>query len=167
MRVRLLIHIFIASAIGVPNATMKWKYYWRDIIKQHRVMIHGWPSDIPIGNLSDVATSFPILEQLHDMWSNGSIGFRALSEGEFQDLEKERLKDVQDGKIIPPARKSRSNKGTKRREKMSRASGVNSSSGEETGDGGDRDRPTHASHGRRRVAVDDGEDSNEGIADGL
>lgn len=102
-------------------------------------MIHGWPSDIPIGNLSDVATSFPILEQLHEMWSSGSIGFRALSEEEFRDLEKERLKDVQEGRIIPPARKTRSNKGKKRQGKKSRASGVDSSSEEEAGNASDRD----------------------------
>ena len=55
------------EATGMPGATMKWKYYWRDIVKHLHVVLEGWPADIPMGNLSDIATSQPILQQLHDM----------------------------------------------------------------------------------------------------
>src|ERR1700690_958902 len=95
---------------------MRWKFYWRDVVKNHLVLIEGCPTDIPFGNLSDVATSFPTLERLQKLWTDGTIHFRNLTEDEFKQLDDERLKQIDDGEINEPEpRKTRSDKGKRSR----------------------------------------------------
>jgi hypothetical protein len=106
----------VAEAIGIPTATMKWKFYWRDIVRQHRVIIDGWPTDIPLGNISDVATSLPALERLHYSWSTGTTKFRPIDDAELQMLETERQQNIESGKENEPEpRKVRCDKGIKRK----------------------------------------------------
>jgi hypothetical protein len=104
----------LAEAIGVSKAEMKWTHYWRDIVKLHLVIIEGWPEDIPFGNLSEVATSMPKLESLQRKWKQGTIHFRKLTEAEFQQLDEERDKQIENGEVEVVTRKSRSDKGKKR-----------------------------------------------------
>jgi len=107
----------------MPGATMKWKYYWRDIVKHLHVVLEGWPADIPMGNLSDIATSQPILQRLHNMWSNKEIVFHPVDDSELQELEKKRQLRIQQGEITPPEpRKIRTDKGKKRQAAAGRSS---------------------------------------------
>jgi hypothetical protein len=94
---------------------MKWKFYWRDIVSKYLVMLEGWPSNIPMANLSEVATSFPILEQLQHLWNTGEMRFRQLTEDEFQELDEARNRKIANGEVnLPLPRKIRSDKGKNR-----------------------------------------------------
>lgn len=81
---------------------MRWKFYWRDIVKKYLVKIAGWPSDIPFGNLGDIAMSLPILERLQRLWNDGTIHFEAITEGEFTKLDEERYRQIEHGEINAP-----------------------------------------------------------------
>ena len=81
---------------------MKWKFYWRDIVSKYLVMLEGWPSNIPMANLSEVATSFPILEQLQHLWNTGEMRFRQLTEDEFQELDEARNRKIANGEVNLP-----------------------------------------------------------------
>jgi hypothetical protein len=106
----------LAAAIRESKATMRWKFYWRDIIQKYLVIIEGWPANIPMGNLSDVATSLPILERLEKLWADGTIHFRQLTEEEFLKLNEERSRRIENGELdAPTPRKIRSDKGAKRK----------------------------------------------------
>ena len=95
---------------------MKWKFYWRDIVSKYCVRIVRWPSDIPLGNLSDVATLLPVLECLQRLWSTEKITFQALSEDEFHKLDEECNNEIENGDVdLPAPRKIRSDKGKKRK----------------------------------------------------
>jgi hypothetical protein len=100
---------------------MVWKNYWCDIVARHRVIIEGWPEDVLFGNLSDVATSLPILEKLHCNWKSGKTYFCVLDDGEFEGLDKEHVKKVVNGDEEIPVRKTRRDKGVKRPRKGSAA----------------------------------------------
>jgi hypothetical protein len=82
---------------------MVWKNYWRDIVARYRVIIEGWPDGVLFGNLSDVATSLPILEKLRCHWKSGKTYFRVLDDDEFQALDKEHMKKVANGDEEVPA----------------------------------------------------------------
>ena len=95
---------------------MKWKFYWRDIVSKYHVMIEGWPLEIPLGNLSDVATSLPVLERLRHLWNTDKITFRSLNDAEFQKLDEQHSVEIENGEVNPPVpRKIRSDKGKKRK----------------------------------------------------
>ncbi|CCM02665.1 uncharacterized protein FIBRA_04769 [Fibroporia radiculosa] len=66
-------------------ATMHYATYWRDIVVRYRVMIDGWPQDIPFKNLSNISNN-GILDRLLQGWQSGGIHFRRISDAEFASL---------------------------------------------------------------------------------
>jgi hypothetical protein len=112
----------ISLVVVAPESKgMVWKNYWRDIVAWHRVIIEGWLEDVLLGNLSDVATSLPILEKFRCNWKSGKTYFHVLDDGEFEGLDKEHAKKVANGDEEIPAQKMRCDKGVKRPRKGSAA----------------------------------------------
>jgi hypothetical protein len=94
---------------------MKWKFYWRDIVSKYLVMLEGWPSNIPMANLSEITTSFRILEQLQRLWNTGEMRFCQLTEVKFQELDEAHNRKIANGEVnLPLPRKIWSNKGENR-----------------------------------------------------
>jgi hypothetical protein len=107
--------IYAAEATGEPTAEMKWKNYWRDIVRKHQVVVTGWPEEIPFANLSDFSNSLTTLESLLRKWECGTIHWKSISNDEFTRLDKERDRQIEAGEIEEPTRRQRSDKGSKKR----------------------------------------------------
>jgi hypothetical protein len=99
---------------GDATAKMKWKNYFMEVVAKYLVVIEGWPAELPFGNLSDVVTSLPALENIHHLWLSGGIHFRTIGDDEFNTISKERDDQVRRGEIPLDSRKTRSDKGKKR-----------------------------------------------------
>ena len=55
----------------------------RDVVARYKVRIEGWPlGDVSFKNLSDVP-NLPKLELLLSGFRNGTIGFRAITDDEY------------------------------------------------------------------------------------
>ena len=94
---------------------MHWKHYWRNIIVRYHVLIEGWPDNIPFKNLSEVSSSLPALESLLRKLEAGKVYWKAISDGEFKDMEAARKAGLDDGTVVPPTPcHTRSDKGKKR-----------------------------------------------------
>jgi hypothetical protein len=94
---------------------MQWKYYWRDVVKKHRVIVRGWPDDIPFANLSDISSALPTLEALLRKWEHGTVVWELLTDEAFKELNEQRDMDIESGIVDEPSRrKERKDKGTKR-----------------------------------------------------
>jgi hypothetical protein len=101
---------FIASAqlhtehvTDDPDMHMHWKNYWQNVVKKYRVIIEGWPANIPFASLSDVSVPLPNLETLLRQWQSGKIYWRELTASEFKKLNKETDDKLESGEIQPPA----------------------------------------------------------------
>ena len=106
--------------VNDAKAEMRWKFYWRDVVERYRVVIKGWPDNIPFANLSVVSSGVPALETLLRKLESGAIYWQSISEEEFADLTKQRNTDIENGVVaVPDSRKQRSDKGTKRARKQS------------------------------------------------
>jgi hypothetical protein len=107
-----------------PNVRMQWKLYWRNVVKRYKVVIDGWPADIPFKNLSDMTNSTADLEGLLRKWMTGATHWRNLSEEEFRQMEKDWDEEIEAGNIDEPSRRRRSDHGKKRsrNDKSQRAS---------------------------------------------
>jgi hypothetical protein len=111
---------------------MKWKNYWQDIVKEHRVVIEGWPNDIAFGNLSKVAMSIPALERLQMLWETEQISFRSIGDEEFRKLERERKERIENGEEIEQTRKVRRDAGRTRKGSSAAKSRAHIDSGDES-----------------------------------
>lgn len=94
---------------------MQWAQYHRNIIRRYQVAIDGWPEDIPFANLSDVSSSLPQLELLLRRWKSGAIHWKELSDDEVEELQEKRDKQLENGEIEARTRRTRSDKGKKRK----------------------------------------------------
>ena len=92
---------------------MQWAYYWSAVVRPYKVKLEGWPSDIPFGNLSDVATSLPTLEKLSRLLKKGQLHWKALTDAELDELEDKRNGQIEAGQIVERVRQPRSDKGKK------------------------------------------------------
>jgi hypothetical protein len=66
---------------------MEWKYYWRNVVWRYKVVIEGWPDNVPFCNLSDATSSLPDLEGLFQWWCNGKAYWKAITDRELRDLD--------------------------------------------------------------------------------
>ncbi|KAG2738373.1 hypothetical protein P692DRAFT_20851675 [Suillus brevipes Sb2] len=98
-----------------PDAKMQWAQYWRNVVKRYSVIIEGWPEQIPFANLSTVSSSLPELEMLLRKWRSGAIYWKRLTPEELERMDEERDKGIEDGAIVEKRRRTRSDKGKKRR----------------------------------------------------
>jgi hypothetical protein len=94
---------------------MQWVHYWRNIVQRYLVICEGWPDDIPFENLSKVSSGVTRLETLLRQWKSGDIYWRQLEAQEFQQLLDERNKKLDSGEVVERSRRTRSDKGKKRR----------------------------------------------------
>jgi hypothetical protein len=99
--------------VGDPKAKMQWKMYFQNIISRYRVVMEGWPSTIPIMNLSDTSSSQPQLEMLQYKWEMDLTYWKKLTDEEFQVLRQQRNTEIESGKIIEPTRRPHSDIGAK------------------------------------------------------
>ena len=98
---------------------MQWAQYHRNIVRRYQVAIDGWPEDIPIANLSDVSSSLSQLELLLRRWKSGAIHWKMLSDEEVEELQEKRDKQLENGEIEARTRRTRSDKGKKRKHHLS------------------------------------------------
>ncbi|KAG2112367.1 uncharacterized protein F5147DRAFT_771432 [Suillus discolor] len=66
-----------------------------------KVIIEGWPTNIPFTNLSQVSSTLPYLEMLLWKWRSTAIKWRQLDDEEFQELLKERNEKLENGEAWP------------------------------------------------------------------
>jgi hypothetical protein len=100
---------------GDNTARMEWKHYWRNVVQRHRVMIEGWPENIPFRNLSDGCSSLTDLETLRRKWCSGSIYWKQITEHELDGMDRDRDARIERGEEEAPApRRRRSDYGKKR-----------------------------------------------------
>ncbi|PCH44528.1 hypothetical protein WOLCODRAFT_139056 [Wolfiporia cocos MD-104 SS10] len=74
---------------GDDVAVMRYNTYWKDIVTRYRVVIQGWPQDVPFRNLSDVS-NLGKLDILLQGWQSGTIRFRHITDEEYEFLSAER-----------------------------------------------------------------------------
>jgi hypothetical protein len=102
------------EAVKNTSVKMQWRFYWRDVVKKFRVIIRGWPDDIPFANLSDISSALPILGALLRKWQQGTIFWESISDEEFGKLDKQRDIDIEGSSVEDPGpRKERKDKGKK------------------------------------------------------
>ena len=103
---------------GDNSACMEWKYYWRNVVQRYKVVIEGWPGNVPFRNLSDATSSLPDLEGLLQRWRNGKAYWKAITDRELRDLDVDREAQIENGDLnVPPPRWRRSDAGKKRQQK--------------------------------------------------
>jgi len=105
----------IGEVTGDSRAKMQWAYYFRNIVQRYQVMIEGWPDSVPFGNLSTVSSALPALEMLLRKWELGTIHWKTLSDEEFETVRREHEEKLESGEIEDRHRRTRSDKGTKRK----------------------------------------------------
>ncbi|KAG1869472.1 hypothetical protein DFJ58DRAFT_855880 [Suillus subalutaceus] len=114
-QIRSEINQALREKTGVPDATMHWAQYWRNVVKRYSVIIEGWPKNIPFVNLSTASSALPDLEMLLRKWRSKAIKWKCLTEEELDTMEKERDDGIGNGAIKETHRRLRSDKGKKRR----------------------------------------------------
>ncbi|KAG2114527.1 hypothetical protein DEU56DRAFT_748933 [Suillus clintonianus] len=96
------------------NAKMHWANYFRNVIQRYKVVIEGWPANIPFVNLSQASSALPDLEMIRRKWESRAICWREIDDEEFQQLLEERNEKLESGEITDHRRRTRSDKGKKR-----------------------------------------------------
>jgi hypothetical protein len=147
---------------------MEWKHYWRNVVKRYKVVIEGWPNNIPFRNLSDASSSLPDLETLLRKWRSGKIFWKVVTDNELKELDSNRDTQIESGDLeVPAPRRRRSDYGRKHRGKPtddapkkhckpSRRMVVDSDEEEEPTD----DAPRKRRKSRRTVVDSDEEDKS-------
>ncbi|KIK32734.1 hypothetical protein CY34DRAFT_27164 [Suillus luteus UH-Slu-Lm8-n1] len=105
----------LRTITGNPRANMQWTHYFRNIVQRYQVMIVGWPDNIPFGNLSKVSSSLSELERLFDMWDKHVTCWKTVTDEEFAKMYEERNEELESGQIEDIRRRTRSDKGKKRK----------------------------------------------------
>ncbi|KAF8128112.1 hypothetical protein EV363DRAFT_1400615 [Boletus edulis] len=93
---------------------MQWTAYFHNIMLHYRVAIEGWPSTVPLANLSEALSSLPQLEMLECKWEMGLTHWKKMSPEQFEALKQEWDEKIKSGKIVEQTRYTRLDKGTKR-----------------------------------------------------
>ncbi|KAG1792380.1 hypothetical protein EV424DRAFT_1280151, partial [Suillus variegatus] len=96
------------------NAKMHWANYFRNVVQRYKVVIEGWPANIPFVNLSQASSALPDLEMIRRKWESRAICWREIDDEEFQQLLEERNEKLESGEITDHRRRTRSDKGKKR-----------------------------------------------------
>ena len=97
---------------------MKHKLYHEKIVQHHHVMLMGWPQNILFKNLGECSSSLQELQSLLEKLLNGQMYWKTITEDELNELEDEHKKQIEDGKITPPApHRCHSNYGRKKKRK--------------------------------------------------
>ncbi|GBE86740.1 predicted protein [Sparassis crispa] len=81
---RRLIAEGLRRVTGVPHAEMFWtaREFYRFVAVRHSVLLDGWPDDVLFANLSTVRGGIRTLDRLLDLWNEGTLCFRRISDSE-------------------------------------------------------------------------------------
>ncbi|KAF8344861.1 hypothetical protein F5887DRAFT_841822, partial [Amanita rubescens] len=101
----------LRNITGDESAQMEWKHYWRKVVAYHKVMIEGWPDNIPFKNLSEASSALPELKKLLEQWQDGRIHWKHLTDDEAERVVAEHKAQ---GKVPEVARRTQSDRGKKR-----------------------------------------------------
>ncbi|KAG1844313.1 hypothetical protein DFJ58DRAFT_731230 [Suillus subalutaceus] len=113
--IRNIINSTLRQITGNPDANMQWALYFRNIIQRYQVMIEGWPDNIPFANLSQVSSALPELDRLFRRWKSGATHWKTLTDKEFEKVLQEHNDKLDHGEIDDHRRRTRSDKGKKRK----------------------------------------------------
>ncbi|KAG2126224.1 hypothetical protein DEU56DRAFT_758971 [Suillus clintonianus] len=113
--IREIINSGLRKITGEPHANMQWTHYFRNIVRRYQVTIVGWPDNIPFVNLSKVSSALPELERLFHLWDTRITFWKTLTDEEFAKICQEHNEKLKSGEIEDIHRRTRSDKGTKRK----------------------------------------------------
>ncbi|KAL0058011.1 hypothetical protein AAF712_015330 [Marasmius tenuissimus] len=102
------LHEILGSA--VKNVKMEYKHYEVRLVKVHGVKLVNWPADIPFDSPSNIRNDDQA-HTIYDLVRSGTIRWEKLSKS-ARAREVERIdRQIQEGKLQPPTRAERSDKG--------------------------------------------------------
>ncbi|KAJ7166463.1 hypothetical protein C8R43DRAFT_1122032 [Mycena crocata] len=113
--IRELISQKIVAITGDENAAMAYVWYEEDVVQRHKIKLVGWTYPELI-NPSELSTSLPPLNDLHDALKADTCKFVKLDAAEVASRKTAWLEDVAAGRIERKHREERSDKGVKRKE---------------------------------------------------
>ncbi|KAF8874762.1 hypothetical protein BD779DRAFT_1678620 [Infundibulicybe gibba] len=102
----------LVSITGNQKATMSYANFTQDIVMRYGIDLEGWTHPT-FANPSQLSTSLPPLQQLHDALQNGTCKFYKLTVAEREQREKEFNEKVKNGDAEIRPRKMRKDAGTK------------------------------------------------------
>ena len=95
---------------------MEYKLYHENVVRRHQVRLVGWPENMPFKNLSECSSSLQELQNFLKKLDDGQTYWERITEEELTQLEEEREKQIEDGKLAPRAsRRRRSDHGKRKR----------------------------------------------------
>lgn len=141
---------------------MQWKLYWRNVVARYRVIIKGWPEGIRFKNLSDATSSLQDLEVLLRKWKAGKIFWRKLTDEEFNTMDADRNKDIENGKIDDPGRRRRRSDFGKKRTQQANAHQSSDQADHSGSSDEDTSRVKKKRQSKRRQPISDSEGDEAG-----
>ena len=75
---------------------MEYTHYWTKVVHRYKVVLEGWPEELPFKNLSEIGTNMSILENLHERYKSGVMYWRPLTDRTLQQLEEEQARKKRD-----------------------------------------------------------------------
>ncbi|OSD00685.1 hypothetical protein PYCCODRAFT_1469127 [Trametes coccinea BRFM310] len=109
--IRELINQALADATGVPEATMSYVQFTRDVQLKYKVTLEGWTPE-ELCKPADLPANVTLLQQLRDRLANGQCFFRRLGPSEYVAIEADYNEKVASGQV--QTRKKRSDAGKAR-----------------------------------------------------
>ncbi|KAJ7164604.1 hypothetical protein C8R43DRAFT_946420 [Mycena crocata] len=113
-RIRDFIAQKIIAITKDENATMQYVWYEEDVVQRYSIKLVGWTYP-ELVNPSELSTSLPGLQALHDALKNDTCKFVKLNKEQLAARKESWLADVAAGRIERKHRDERSDKGTKRK----------------------------------------------------
>ncbi|KAJ7500262.1 hypothetical protein B0H11DRAFT_2225808 [Mycena galericulata] len=126
-----MIRDLIGEKLGDANAQMQYVWYEEDIVQHYSIVLLGWTFP-ELKNPSELSTSLPALQELHDALKDGTCFFKKLTPEELAVRKADWLRDVKAGVVERKHRNTRSDKGVKRK-------AADSDDDDEEAHGGDAD----------------------------
>ncbi|KAG0702914.1 hypothetical protein DFH29DRAFT_804326, partial [Suillus ampliporus] len=114
--IRQLINVKLQEITGEPRAAMQWTHYFHNVVQRYQVIIEGWPESIKFTNLSNVSSALPDLKMLERQWKSGATKWITIDDDELEKLRLKRDEQLDNGKITDHRRRTRSDKGRKRKQ---------------------------------------------------
>ncbi|KAG6806861.1 hypothetical protein H0H92_009811 [Tricholoma furcatifolium] len=137
--------------LGTANVSMSYENYETQIVQQHGVHLHGWPSGLKRQSPSKI-TNMEDARALHSALTAGECLWVKLTRQEKEARARKLQEKVANGEIAPKTRKKRSDAGKKRGPRASKVGKKRKQIDGERGVGsdGDRDKENAPQKKRRR-----------------
>ncbi|KAL0063017.1 hypothetical protein AAF712_010148 [Marasmius tenuissimus] len=105
------------EACATTNLTMQYERFDHLITMKYRVVIEGWPANLPFQRPGAFHGDTNKLLQLHEAWKAKTARFRKLMPDEFNEWTSARAKGLEDGTIQLKERKTRNDAGVPKKKK--------------------------------------------------